>query len=286
MLLSWTMSLKKLIVKPVNTENVKLKERTDSNLKEVLNRIKAEKEKQENVVMELEANILMLENVVESRNERIYTLEEEFKQMEETYSTSIIPNCESCEDVADTQSFVNKHDTSNHSDENLPSTSKCGVCDYSSDNEKDVNQHMKRVHEFCCNICSFEANTEWEIENHEIVQHNYNCLECNETFRTADKLEIHICKHEVINPSYSSYYMRGWVDINGCSPVYCGDLEQKVAIIHKEQCASQKKPCSWAPFTLNRSKDEVIHLEFEKLVKLVKPQNVEILWEQLSADIK
>ena len=89
----------------VNNENVKLKETTDSNLKEVLDRIKAEKEKQKNVVMELEANILMLVNVVESRNERIYTLEEEFKQMEETYSTSIIPNCESCENVADSQNF-------------------------------------------------------------------------------------------------------------------------------------------------------------------------------------
>ena len=80
--------------------------------------------------------------------------------------------------------------------------------------------------------------------------------------------------------------MRSWVDINGCSPVYCGDLDQKVAILHKEQCASHEKPCSWAPFTLNCSKDEVIHLEFEKLVKLVKPQHVEILWEQLSAEVK
>ena len=36
---------------------------------------------------------------------------------------------------------------SNHAEENLPSTSKCGSCDFTSDDNSDLIKHKETVHD-------------------------------------------------------------------------------------------------------------------------------------------
>ena len=43
------------------------------------------------------------------------------------------------------------------SDEEIPSTSKCGKCDYASDDECDLKLHMESHHEIFCNICDHKS---------------------------------------------------------------------------------------------------------------------------------
>ena len=71
----------------------------------------------------------MLENVIKGSDQQIYTLREEFKQMEEMTPISVLPTCIGCENVAFSKSFDSNHNNIKHPDENLPSTSKCGVCE-------------------------------------------------------------------------------------------------------------------------------------------------------------
>ena len=54
-------------------------------------------------------------------------------------------------------------------DENVPSKSKCGRCDYESDDEGDLRAHMESDHEdeiFKCETCGLVCKTEEKLEKH------------------------------------------------------------------------------------------------------------------------
>ena len=52
------------------------------------------------------------------------------------------------------------------SDEDRPSTSKCGKCDYESDDEVDLKMHMDSHHETRCNICDHKCLNKFALESH------------------------------------------------------------------------------------------------------------------------
>ena len=70
--------------------------------------------------------------------------------------------CENCDVTDKTVNDFKMHATE-YTEENAPSTSKCGKCPYESDDEQDMNIHMNQNHEkntemFSCDKCSFESN--------------------------------------------------------------------------------------------------------------------------------
>ena len=72
-----------------------------------------------------------------------------------------------------------------HSDEDKPSTSKCGKCEYESEDESDIEMHMKSTHDFNCDLCSLQTDTKNKLETHELFEHNFPCSEClNRTKQT------------------------------------------------------------------------------------------------------
>ena len=93
----------------------------------------------------LEETVIMLENTLELRDQKIYDLKEEIKQMEET---TITKSCENCEKLSEQQIDVETHTSISHSEEDMPSTSKCGTCDYTSDDEHDLKVHIQTKHDF------------------------------------------------------------------------------------------------------------------------------------------
>ena len=107
------------------------------------------------------------------------------------------------------------------SDEDIPSTSKCGQCDQESDGESEMKTHLESHHELRCNICDFTCFDKSDLENHIEKKHTalgdkseinnaatskllnfFECKSCNLTCKTEDKLENHMCRITVINPSF------------------------------------------------------------------------------------
>ena len=57
-------------------------------------------------------------------------------------------NCE-----IETLNKVESEGKSKYEDEDLPSTSKCGQCDYASDSENEIKEHFEITHDNTCTIC-------------------------------------------------------------------------------------------------------------------------------------
>ena len=89
----------------------------------------------------------------------------------------------------------NKGKDKTHQDETVPSTSKCGSCDFESDDEKNINMHVKSKHEFSCEICEL-------------------------TFQSEEKLKTHMCRLIVTNPTCGDYYTKNWILVNGCTRIF------------------------------------------------------------------
>ena len=74
-----------------------MKERDD--LKTECDKMYTEKE---NISQQLEENTIILENAIESRDEKIYKLEKELERFEDEVIVSSIPSCEKCESESKT----------------------------------------------------------------------------------------------------------------------------------------------------------------------------------------
>ena len=96
---------------------------------------------------------------------------------------------------------------------------------------------------FSCDLCDCCTESKDELDTHELFEHNNPCPECCNIFRTYEKLKKHICKLEVTNPTFESYYTKSWVDGNGCNAVHCNKLGHEVIIMHVWRCASRDKTC-------------------------------------------
>ena len=92
---------------------------------------------------------------------------------------------------------------SEHTDESMPSTSKCGTCDYKSDDETDLQIHMTSNHLITmikCDFCEIEEKSEKELNVHKLSAHGIKCEHCNETYSGEKKFETHTCRKNVPNP--------------------------------------------------------------------------------------
>ena len=175
-------------------------------LKKEVDKLKSLQQKQNKNCNDLEENIMMLENVLETRDLKIHELEEEIQKHEETSNINCV--CDMCTKGINPQKELKDPSSSITSDENLPSTSKCGTCEYESDNENDVIKHKETNHEctnfdFSCDSCDFNAETEDDLEKHKQLNHgNFICEKCEMKLKTEVKLQTHTCKIHVKNPSY------------------------------------------------------------------------------------
>ena len=71
----------------------------NTKLKDALEKLKVEKNKHAKTFTELKENIMMLENVAENLNQKIYDLEQELKVAEEAVPASSKSLCETCENL-------------------------------------------------------------------------------------------------------------------------------------------------------------------------------------------
>ena len=216
---------------------------------------------------EFEENVTLLENTLECRDKKVYDLEKKLEKIMEEPPES-------------------------YSDDDKPSTSKCGTCEYTSDDESEVKIHMRRKHGFKCDVCYYVSDNEESLERHVIVKHEklnvvdqeFKCDRCGLTLKTKVKLKKHICKVRVKNPSNGSLYMKGWYDCNGCTQVYSSILNKEVAWLHSDNCVIEE--C--APFkNITKDIEEAIiedaveHLRLECFV-----QDGTILWPKFVKETK
>ena len=102
------------------------------------------------------------------------------------------------------------------------------------------------------------------------------CNVCCLAFKTEDRLNKHICRLDVENPTYSEYYIKNWTVANGCTPLFSSTKKIEIAILHSKMCLGGKNICAKRTF-----ENTVIHLESEKYLKKGK-----INWQALSLNLE
>ena len=71
----------------------------------------------------LEENVVLLENTLGNRDQKVYELEEEIKAMEEAETVPFSSaSCNKCGNLAKTETNLADNKSTKDSDENLPST--------------------------------------------------------------------------------------------------------------------------------------------------------------------
>ena len=231
----------------------------------------------------LEETVIMLENTLELRDQKIYDLKEEIKQMEET---SITKTCENCEKLSEQQIDVETHTNISHSEEDMPSTSKCRTCEYTSDDEQDLKVHIQTKHDLFNNTENYSrcptSSVYEKVDKFEAEQ--IKCKKCDLTLKTEDKVKTHVCKVSIRNPSSGPLYMKGLYDRNGCTQIFNSKLNEEVAWLHAEICVLEEcapfRNVSKDDFEKVLVKDPVEHLKLELFV-----EDEIILWPKLIPEI-
>ena len=221
-------------------QNLKDKDIEISTIKKELEKTRGKFKVLEKVNNETEEDILMLENKLASRDEQVYKLREEIKTMEDTVPTSFSILCDKCENVASTEISLKEVD---NSDDNVPSTSKCGKCEFDSGDEGDLNQHIESVHVISCDLCDFKTDRDTEAEKHKLSNHSFLCKNCNLTFNSENKLSEHMCRIPILNPTSGDSYMKNYTIFEGCTRIFSTNLQREIVYLHSEQCINVK----WCP---------------------------------------
>ena len=276
-------------------DNLRKERLIDTNIE----KLKRDKIMHEKRINDLETNIIMLENVVKTQELKILNLKQEVEdRLELEENVSLLENTikgrdQEVYDLKQELKKIEEAESVNFTDENQPSTSKCGTCEYESDDENDLRMHIKAKHKFQCDLCSYVSEKEEDLKSHAFSIHKggkvmtdqeFKCDRCELTCKTKLKLKNHICKVEVQNPSYGTLYMKGWYDCHGCTQVYNSTQNKEIAWLHSDHCVLEE--C--APFRNNSGEieeaiieDEVEHLKMECFVERER-----ILWPKLITELK
>ena len=85
----------------------------------------------------------MLENVLETEMLKVKQLENDIICKR---------SCYKCENTSEANFELNIQKEKLHGTGDAPTTSKCGACEYESDDENDLNKHVKINHGFVCKV--------------------------------------------------------------------------------------------------------------------------------------
>ena len=192
-----------------NCEKLKQKDTDINNLQANIVKLNVSKDRLEMLQNQHEENVLMLENVIETEHGKVRELEKDIMQKR---------SCDKCENVSECNGELLTHNETPYKKEDVSSTSKCGTCDYASESANDVNAQNQIKHAFSCEVCGI-------------------------IFKNKVKLQTHMCRIIVKNPTCGDYYTKNWVIAKTCTRVFSSSEKKEVLFLHSEQCIDQSKSC-------------------------------------------
>ena len=190
-------------------EKLKVKDNEIIEIQKESVKLKVSKDKLELIQKQSEETILMLENVVETEKLKVNEI-------------LCYKSCDKCEKSSEVNCETNIQKEKFHGTEDAPSTSKCGSCDYQSDDENDMNTHVK-------------------------IKHAFNCEVCKLIFKNEVKLQTHVCRITITNPTYGEFYTKNWIVSKSCARIFSRTQKQEVAYLHSPQCINNTNSCQDIP---------------------------------------
>ena len=114
---------------------------------------------------------------------------------------------------------------------------------------------LKAAECFQCAECDFSDEKESELKLHIDEQHSHHCQHCDVTFVGVNKLEKHICRIQVSNPSSDQFglYTKNWYERNKCIRVFDNASKVEIILLHSEHCLGNVV-CTELPLEFHKEK--------------------------------
>ena len=100
---------------------------------------------------------------------------------------------------------------------------------------------MKRI-QFYCIFCDYKTEGEDGLNQHVSKMHDEKCNTCDLAFESRDKLKDHICKINVRNPTHGNCYLKNWILAKGCTPIYNKATKEEIVTLHVDDCLRRISP--------------------------------------------
>ena len=234
----------------------------------------------------------ILENTLDNRASENERLKEELEKAYERIKIEEIDDEDSDSNVASTsakiamgckecdEKFDNENDLKSHI--RIYHVFECDHCKVVETTQEELEHHVIEKHYFYCEHCDYNSNNDVHFDNHMEEKHGnskrpYTCDTCALKFRTEAKVVKHICKVELRNPTFDTFYTKSWYNANGCNALYCNVKKRDVAWLHCDKCWDEDVSCFWPGSVAKKS---VKHYTLAKTIK-----NGEVLWKRIYKDL-
>ena len=125
-------------------------------------------------------------------------------------------------------------------------------------------EEIAKLRKYSCDECDFSSDMESDLKNHVVQLHSHLCQYCNSTFEGESKLKKHICRIQVENPTSYWFYTKNWFERGKCVRVFDNNAKEEVVIIHGEDCITNNA-CTLFPENFRKAKffkdtQNILHL--------------------------
>ena len=125
--------------------------------------------------------------------------------------------CGKCEYNSEDEVDLNEHINFRHSDKNLV----CDLCDFMTSHAETLTKHRSDEHYNQCPNCDFHTHYRDSFDLHLQEKHSFQCNYCNLVSKNERKHNSHTCRVYLENPTFGTLYTKEWINRNGCSAIYC-----------------------------------------------------------------
>ena len=90
-------------------------------------------------------------------------------------------------------------------------------------------------------------------------KHEFSCEICELTFKYEEKLQTHMCRLTLTNPTCGDYYPNHWILVNGCTQIFSCSKKREVLILDCKLCLENKNSCLDLPSYYNSVNYDGVH---------------------------
>ena len=146
-----------------------------------IDNLKKNEYKSDESIEQLNEKVIMLEKGVSTRDIEIDLFREKLGSFEASTS------CKVCASETDSEE--------SRLNEDVPTTSKCGDCDYDSQDESDMKKHMQSTHQCECKVCSIVFINAKLLTEHLKKEHESSVDRCENETQDVEKVKCPECEY-------------------------------------------------------------------------------------------
>ena len=132
---------------------------------------------------------------------------------------------------------------------------------------EELEKAKENENQFQCIFCDYKTDKEEDLRNHIRRKHDHKCNACDLAFESKQKIKDHICKISIRNPTHGNCYMTNWILAQGCTPIYNKATKKEIVTLHYEDCWRKISPCAELKPLNQLDINDIFHCKVSRFVR-------------------